>query len=45
MGNYISQDELEDIEESLEGSCQKLRVYINNLWNYIYNKDEKKHMQ
>lgn len=45
MGCYMSSDEMEDLTRSLQGSCEILRNYINNLWNYIYNKDEKKHMQ
>lgn len=44
MGNYVSQEEMEDIARGITNSCERLRVYINNLWNYIYNKDEKKHM-
>ena len=29
----------------LIGSCEKMKIWINNLWKYIYNQDEKKHMQ
>lgn len=45
MGNYISRDEMEEISNSLIGSCEKMKIWINNLWKYIYNQDEKKHMQ
>ncbi len=45
MGNSISQEDLEDITHNLGNSCEILRNYINNLCDYIYNKDEKKHMQ
>ena len=45
MGNSMSKEDLESIGRNLGSSCEKLRNYINNLWEYIYNKDEKKHMQ
>ena len=45
MGNSMSREEIEDITRNFGNSCERLRNYINNLWNYIYNKDEKKHMQ
>ena len=45
MGNNMSNEELENIARNLGSSCEKLRNYVNYLWNYIYNKDEKKHMQ
>ena len=45
MGSNIPEEELEEIERSLVNSCEKLRLYINNLCMYIYKKDEKKHMQ
>ena len=44
MGNSVSQEELEEITRNFGTSCQKLRDYVINLWNYIYRKDEKKHM-
>ena len=45
MGSSISEEEIEDIVRSLHNSYNKLCININNLWKYIYNKDEKKHMQ
>lgn len=44
MGGHISREELEEISINYSGSCEKFKLWINNLWKYIYNCDEKKHM-
>ncbi len=45
MGNYISYEDLDEIKLDYNNSCNTLRLWVNNLWKYIYNGDEKKHMQ
>ena len=43
MGAYISEDDLNEIEKTFGGCCQRFSAWINNLCGYSNN--EKEHMQ
>ena len=45
MGAYISEDELNEIGQSLSGVFNRIREFIKKKWNDIYNRDDKQHMQ
>jgi len=39
MGAYISPDDLDELEKSIGGCCQRIRNWINKLCGY-YNNDK-----
>ena len=43
MGAYISKEDMNELEKSIGGCCERIKRWINNLCGYYNN--EKEHMQ